>query len=367
MKLEECDARKIMNRLLQTILYCHNRNIIHRDLKLDNILFSGKDQDYNNIKLIDFSISGIVKLDDCTLGTPNYMAPELLSASNISSFPSLDVWSLGCILYELITGKILFEGSRAEIRVYKKFNFFKEKVYKENYETPDYISLEARHLISLMLQINPNNRISVQECLEHPWTLDETLNEDFKNKFLKNKMLGTEMKKKLKIINNKPSLDKNKLRENGNRRSTLKLTGISNSEKEKPTKLPSLITKITNDIEENLLFDYNFSIVRQFNGKMPNFFLPIGHTKLQKQANLKTIQFISNGFDKFNKMKADVQETQEKDEYVKNRCNVKTKSLCPTKSIKNMLEVGNRSASRRSTIFLGSSDILHLKRNVRKE
>ena len=214
-----------------------------------------------------------------------------------------------------------------------------------------------------MLQNDPKCRISVQECLEHPWILNNTLPEESKNKFLENKMLDTEIKSKLKLIKNQPSFNKNKLRENGNRRSTIKI----NSEKEKPIKLPSLITKVTNDIEENLLFDYNFSIVRQYNGKMPNFFLPIGHTKLQKQANLKTIQFISNGFDKFNKIKAEVQETQEKDEFGKNRSKLKTKSLISTKSMKNILDVGNRTVSRERTTFQRNSDILRLKRNVRKD
>jgi hypothetical protein len=218
-----------------------------------------------------------------------------------------------------------------------------------------------------MLKIDPKRRISVQECLEHPWILNETLPEESKNKFLENNLLDTEIKMKLKLIKNQPSFNKNKLGENGNKRSTSRFIIKINSEKEKPTKLPSLITKVTNDIEENLLFDYNFSIVRQYNGKMPKFFLPIGHTKLQKQANLKTIQFISNGFDIFNKNKADVLETQEKDDCLKNRSKLKTKSLIQTKSINNILEIRNRTFSRERTTSLRNSDTLRLKRIVRKD
>jgi len=67
--------------------------------------------------LIDFSVSGILKNDESESGTTKYMAPELLVGSNTLSLPSLDVWCLGCILYELLTGHTLFKGNKKEITV----------------------------------------------------------------------------------------------------------------------------------------------------------------------------------------------------------------------------------------------------------
>ncbi len=114
-RLEESEARGLFLQILTTVSYCHKKNIIHRDLKLENILFG--DEERKIIKLIDFSVSGIFEVDKCSSGTLKYMAPEVLSGLDTQSLPQLDIWSLGCILYELLTGEVLFKGTKEEIKV----------------------------------------------------------------------------------------------------------------------------------------------------------------------------------------------------------------------------------------------------------
>jgi serine/threonine protein kinase len=115
--LTEDEARYIFKQLLETVAFCHSRSIIHRDLKLENILF--KDEERKKIKIIDFGVSGFIQNEKSKCGTLRYMPPEVIDGTNTNSLPTVDIWGLGCILYELITGEILFKGtSKNEIIVY---------------------------------------------------------------------------------------------------------------------------------------------------------------------------------------------------------------------------------------------------------
>jgi serine/threonine protein kinase len=118
-KLSESEARELFRQILEAVLYCHSKGIIHRDIKLENILFSNEER--TKIKIIDFGVSGLLKTEKSKSGTLRYMPPEVVNGSNLNSLPYIDIWALGCILYELITGETLFKGnSREEIKVYIK-------------------------------------------------------------------------------------------------------------------------------------------------------------------------------------------------------------------------------------------------------
>ena len=94
------------------------------------------------------------------------MAPEILSGYNMEALVSVDVWSLGCILYELLTGERLFKGKREEIV---------RKVLKAEVNYPDFLSKESENLIKEMLKIHVDDRIIVKDILNHPWIKGEKL------------------------------------------------------------------------------------------------------------------------------------------------------------------------------------------------
>ena len=106
-KIEESEARVILKQILETVKYCHSQQIIHRDLKPDNILFN--DSTHEQIKIIDFGISTLLH-DKTRAGSLNYISPEVLSGKDSSSLPSVDIWAIGCILYEMLTGRKMFKG-----------------------------------------------------------------------------------------------------------------------------------------------------------------------------------------------------------------------------------------------------------------
>lgn len=114
-KFDEDETRSIIMQVLEALTYCHNKELIHRDLKLENIVFADKER--RKIKLIDFGISGIQK-EEINAGSVRYLPPEVNSGAEMASNPGVDFWAVGCIMYEMITGEKLFKGeTNSEIKV----------------------------------------------------------------------------------------------------------------------------------------------------------------------------------------------------------------------------------------------------------
>jgi serine/threonine protein kinase len=111
----EEETRVIFGQLLSAVQYCHLKGIIHCDLKTENVVFA--DETKKKIKVIDFGVSGIFKNEKVNAGSLQYMAPEIIGKWNIDSMPQIDIWSLGCILYEMITGHPMFSGQKEEMKV----------------------------------------------------------------------------------------------------------------------------------------------------------------------------------------------------------------------------------------------------------
>lgn len=161
-KLTESTAKYIFKQILLGLKFIHSHNIIHRDIKLDNILI---DLD-NNIKICDFGVSKrITKNDTMTeqCGTPAYMAPELFKEGGYHGFGA-DLWSAGVVLYAMLSGTVPFKGDNL----------------KESYSlTIKGASPEANHLIRCLLEVDPKNRITIERALIHPWLVgvDVTNNE----------------------------------------------------------------------------------------------------------------------------------------------------------------------------------------------
>ncbi|KAM3625050.1 uncharacterized protein V6R79_006263 [Siganus canaliculatus] len=169
----EDETRHIISSLADAVVYLHKRNIMHRDLKLENILLKDAlDEDFNgniNIKVIDFGFSVQASCaltedpqkDVC--GTLMYMAPEMLHGYGYTH--SCDVWSIGVIMYILLCGKFPFVAS-SKAQLLK--NILKEEItFTENIWAS--VSDTAKTVLTYLLKVDSADRMSAWRLLENPW------------------------------------------------------------------------------------------------------------------------------------------------------------------------------------------------------
>ncbi|KAF2655402.1 Pkinase-domain-containing protein [Lophiostoma macrostomum CBS 122681] len=171
-KLTESEARKVFVQLFQGVKYLHERNIVHRDIKPENILLTDKDL---HVKLADFGLAKIIGEESFTTtlcGTPSYVAPEILESSNHRRYTrAVDVWSLGVVLYICLCGFPPFSDE-----LYSSENPYtlsqQIKMGRFDYPSPywDSVGDPALDLIDRMLTVDVDERITIDQCLEHPWT-----------------------------------------------------------------------------------------------------------------------------------------------------------------------------------------------------
>ncbi|KAF7260023.1 hypothetical protein EG68_02752 [Paragonimus skrjabini miyazakii] len=158
-RMDEKQARSIFRQLFSAVEYCHQKNIVHRDLKAENLLLDGQ----NNLKLADFGFAN--QFDSgCTLdtfcGSPPYAAPELLSGKKYHG-PEVDVWALGVILYMLVCGKLPFEAyTLKELHT---------RVLSGKYQIPFYMSGACESMLKQMLVIDPKKRSTLKELMQQSW------------------------------------------------------------------------------------------------------------------------------------------------------------------------------------------------------
>ena len=145
--------------IVSAVQYCHQKKIIHRDLKAENLLLDSE----MNIKIADFGFSNEFvpgnKLDTFC-GSPPYAAPELFQGKKYDG-PEVDVWSLGVILYTLVSGSLPFDGSTLrELR---------ERVLRGKYRIPFYMSTDCENLLKKFLVLNPTRRASLEVIMKDKW------------------------------------------------------------------------------------------------------------------------------------------------------------------------------------------------------
>lgn len=162
--LSESEAAGYMRQILSALAYCHSSMVCHRDLKPDNILLSFKSGSCD-VKLADFGLSQTFTEDEVMhnfTGTPYYIAPEMLSGSYNQL---VDCWSVGVILYIMLSGVPPFDGDNNEDILLK--------VYAASYNFRPFpfarVSEGAKDLIARLLMKEPSLRISAQQALTHPW------------------------------------------------------------------------------------------------------------------------------------------------------------------------------------------------------
>lgn len=163
--LEEAEAIVVMKQVLEALSFLHEQNIAHLDLKPQNMLLM-RDYPDTDIVLCDFGISRVIQ-DGVEvreiLGTPDYVAPEVLSYEPISL--ATDVWSVGVLAYVLLSGYSPFAGDTKQ----QTFCNISQCALTFPSELFDGVSPQAIHFIRSTLITDPSCRLSVKECLCHPW------------------------------------------------------------------------------------------------------------------------------------------------------------------------------------------------------
>ncbi|KAG6705459.1 hypothetical protein I3842_07G180200 [Carya illinoinensis] len=168
-RFSEDEARFFFQQLISGVSYCHSMQICHRDLKLENTLLDGSTAP--RVKICDFGYSKSSVFHSqpkSTVGTPAYIAPEVLSKKEYDG-KIADVWSCGVTLYVMLVGAYPFEDPADP----KNFRKTIVRILSVHYSIPDYVrvSMECRHLLSRIFVANPEKRITIPEITNHPWFL----------------------------------------------------------------------------------------------------------------------------------------------------------------------------------------------------
>uniref|UniRef100_A0A3Q3XAD1 non-specific serine/threonine protein kinase n=1 Tax=Mola mola TaxID=94237 RepID=A0A3Q3XAD1_MOLML len=173
----EDETRHITYSLADAVVYLHKRNIVHRDLKLENILVRNSVVDDNgriNIKVTDFGLSvqtdgvGIENIMTEACGTLTYMAPEMMSGRGYGQW--CDVWSIGIIIYILLCGEPPFV-SNTKAKLLKEIMNKGVKFTQTVWAT---VSDAAKNVLTCLLKMDPAYRMSANQLLENPWITGDT-------------------------------------------------------------------------------------------------------------------------------------------------------------------------------------------------
>ncbi|KAI3984209.1 hypothetical protein MKX01_011163 [Papaver californicum] len=173
-KYNEVDAAAVVRQIAEGLAALHKANIVHRDLKPENCLFQSTSED-SPLKIMDFGLSSVEEFTDPIVGlfgSIDYVSPEALSQGKISA--ASDMWSLGVILYILLSGYLPFHATlnrqKQQLILAGDFSFD-----DHSWKT---ISSSAKHLISSLLTVDPHRRPTAQQILQHPWVTGDSAKQD---------------------------------------------------------------------------------------------------------------------------------------------------------------------------------------------
>ncbi|OMJ22042.1 Protein kinase kin1 [Smittium culicis] len=158
-KLNEVVSRHYSRQIASALMYLHKHSIVHRDLKIENIMVNDK----NDIKLIDFGLSNLFSAQkqlNTFCGSLYFAAPELLEAKNYYG-PEIDCWSFGIVIYVLVCGKVPFDDvSISNLHARIKLGVF---------ELPRHLSEPCKALISSLIVIDPTKRATIAHAISSVW------------------------------------------------------------------------------------------------------------------------------------------------------------------------------------------------------
>ncbi|PPQ64122.1 hypothetical protein CVT24_008733 [Panaeolus cyanescens] len=167
--LRERDAAKLFSQLISGVWYIHQKKIVHRDLKLENLLLDR----HRNVIITDFGFANRFEhrsddLMQTSCGSPCYAAPELVISEGLYVGSAVDIWSCGVILYAMLAGYLPFDDDPANPDG-DNINLLYKYIVSTPLSFPDYVSAEARDLLSMMLVPDPTRRTTLDGVMRHPW------------------------------------------------------------------------------------------------------------------------------------------------------------------------------------------------------
>ncbi|XP_073518644.1 serine/threonine-protein kinase DCLK1 isoform X2 [Phyllobates terribilis] len=173
-KYTERDANGMLYNLMSAIKYLHSLNIVHRDIKPENLLVYEHQDGSKSLKLGDFGLATVVDGPLYTVcGTPTYVAPEIIAETGYGL--KVDIWAAGVITYILLCGFPPFRGGDDQEVLFDQI-----LMGQVDFPSPywDNVSESAKGLITMMLQVEVDQRYSALQVLEHPWVNDDGLPEN---------------------------------------------------------------------------------------------------------------------------------------------------------------------------------------------
>jgi serine/threonine protein kinase len=170
-RLTEQEAKLIFKQIVRAMDFCHQRGLVHRDLKLENVLLAQKDR--LHVKVVDFGIAGVAShlaAKDVDTGTLKYMAPEVFR-EKVKPGPFLDVWAAGVILHCLLFGEMPFEGGDPHELL--------ESIDRKKVLVPPalaaQVSKEAVEMLEMCLEKDWKKRPKMWDLFGHAWLEDADL------------------------------------------------------------------------------------------------------------------------------------------------------------------------------------------------
>jgi serine/threonine protein kinase len=161
-RFSEPKSAEYIYQVCQSLKYLHSKNVIHRDIKPENLLNC-----MGTIKLSDFGWSTHTTPDmtrNTFCGTLDYLPPEMVKKQTYDK--SVDIWSIGVLAFEFMTGSPPFESESHDMTT--------ERIKGLKMQYPDFLSAEAVDFIGFILKIEPYDRPSLDEILNHPWICKRT-------------------------------------------------------------------------------------------------------------------------------------------------------------------------------------------------
>lgn len=161
------------------MLYCHSRGVVHRDLKLENVLFKNTSKDDYFVKVVDFGIAGVAQ-DKVDSGTLAYMSPEVLDKGGSCTTPAIDVWAIGVMFYTMIYGELPYYADDEKGLIKKIIND------PPRFKKTQPITALGKEVMLAMLNKDPTQRIELIDFVQSEYNIMD--DEEFEQMYEKTKL-----------------------------------------------------------------------------------------------------------------------------------------------------------------------------------